>query len=73
MVALNTFDTCWAESITEVVTFGSENPHKCYLALLILKAMSEEAVNQNWVERIKKSRIETQMRENLSKVLDFIS
>jgi len=44
LVALNTVNTCWTESITEIVTFGSENPHKCYLALLILKAISEEAV-----------------------------
>lgn len=71
LVALNTVGTCWTESISEIVTFGSENPHKCYLALLILKAISEEAINQNFSMRLK-STIENTMRENLEKVLAFI-
>ena len=48
LVALNTVRTCWMQSIQEVITFGSENPHKCYLALLILKAISEEAETQHF-------------------------
>ena len=72
LVALNTFDSCWTSSIEDIVAFGSDNPHKCYLALLILKAISEEAENQNWADRRKSSSIKTTLREKLSKVLDFI-
>ena len=70
LVALNTVRTCWMQSITEIITFGSENPHKCYLALLILKAMSEEAETQHFSMQLK-SAIENTMRENLDKMLAF--
>ena len=43
LVSLNTVRSCWMKSIEEIVAFGLENPHKCYLALLILKAISEES------------------------------
>ena len=43
LVSLNTMRTCWMNSIEDVITFGSENTHKCYLALLILKAICEES------------------------------
>lgn len=71
LVALNTVRTCWMQSIEEVITFGSENPHKCYLALLTLKAISEEAETQHFSMQ-QKNNIESTMRENLDKVLAFI-
>lgn len=45
LISLNTVNTCWMNSIEEIITFGSENTLKCYLALLILKFICEEANN----------------------------
>ena len=35
-------------SIEEIIAFGSENSQKCYLALLILKAICEESESGNF-------------------------
>ena len=71
LVALNTVSSCWMNSVADIIKFGSDTPHNCYLALLILKAICQEAESQHFSNK-QKSCIEINLRENLEQVLAFV-
>ena len=66
-------NSCWCDSIQNIIAFGSTNPLQCQLTLVLLKNICEvyDDEQENFEKRIQ-SQIDTFIRENLEKVLDFI-
>lgn len=73
LIALQTTNSCWTDSVAQVITFGSDDAQKCQLALIVLKYISDGVDTHVFFNAITKHQIETYVRENLDAVLTFLT
>ena len=72
LIVLHTTQTCWPNSITDIVNFGSVNSSQCLLTLILLKNIVQVFENEAFDVREKRA-MTMFIRENLPSFLDFSS
>ena len=72
-IALNTTNTCWSQSVSDLIAFGSNHgPSECFVALSILKNICVIYSTKVFSSQ-KTALIKRWLRESVSGVFDYLS
>ena len=65
LISIRTTDSCWQNSIQQIIEFGSTNALQCHVSLVVLKHICEVFENEVGLDRRTKKNIEQYIRDNL--------